>query len=64
MEFLNFGKSNKYNTADFTITDHQGNIITQKKTIKILGYGVNEENTLENYISLLAGRITGTYQKI
>ena len=63
-KFLNFGKSDENDDASFTITDDQGKTINQKKTIKVLGYRVNKENTLENHISALAARITGTYQKI
>ena len=63
-EFLNFGKSSEDNNANFKITDHKGNMISQKKTMKVLGYCVNKENTLENHISSLAGHITATYKKI
>ena len=47
-----------------TISDNKGNIIHQKRTIKILGYTVNRFNDLENHLSSMTAKITNSFNKI
>ena len=63
-EFLMFNRNKDNEDDEITISDNKGNIITERKTIKILGYTVNRCNDLENHLSSLSAKITSTYNKI
>ena len=63
-EFLMFNRNKESEDDPITIHDNKGNIIEEKKTIKILGYTVNRCNDLENHLSSLTAKITSSYNKI
>ena len=63
-EFLIFNRNKESEDNPITIYDNKGNIINEKKTIKILGYTVNRYNDLENHLSSLTAKITNSFNKI
>ena len=41
-----------------------GNILKQKKSMKILGYMINKDNSLDNHMSTLMSKMTNSYNNI
>ena len=60
-EYMNMFTNNEDNPdARFTITDDKGNIVKQKRTMKVLGYTINYANDMEAHM----GKLINSYIKL
>ena len=63
-EFMLFTKNADDNAENLHITDDKGNMLVKKKTIRVLGYKVNKNNTLDEHISGLTAKTIVSFNKI
>ena len=63
-EIISFSKYHKEDRHLINIRDNNGNIITEKNTIKVLEYIMNQKNDLDNHLSALFGKISRTHNNI
>merc|ERR1711954_581301 len=59
-----FTDNNEDDDAKFTISDEKGNTIEQQKTMRVLGYEVNNKNNLEAHMSSLMSRMSYSHFKL
>ena len=64
-EFMTmFSANNDDNEAKLDIKDNKGNIVHQKRNMKVLSYTVNKQNNMDVQMCSLTGKVTNSYIKI